>query len=101
MDVVVDLRVGSSTYGDCCCEEISDHDRSMMYVPAGCAHGFQTLTPSVEMIYFHSAPYDRAHEGGVNWSDPSVAVPWPLEVTEVSERDSALPMLDILEPIDL
>lgn len=71
----------------------------MICVPEGFAHGFQTLTPDVEMLYFHSAPFSAEHEGGLRWNDERVAVNWPLAVTEISVRDAAFPGLDALEPI--
>jgi dTDP-4-dehydrorhamnose 3,5-epimerase len=98
-DVIVDLRAGSPTFGRWHGERLDDQNRTMICVPEGFAHGFQTLTPDVEMLYFHSAPYSAAHEGGLRWDDARVAVDWPLGVTEVSARDAAFPTLDQLEPI--
>jgi dTDP-4-dehydrorhamnose 3,5-epimerase len=98
-DVIVDLRAGSPTFGRWHGERLDDQNRTMICVPQGFAHGFQTLTPDVEMLYFHSAPYSAAHEGGLRWDDARVAVDWPLGVTEVSARDAAFPTLDQLEPI--
>ena len=65
----------------------------------GFAHGFQTLTDGVEMLYFHAEAYSAAHEGGLRWNDPAVAIDWPLDLTEQSARDAAFPGLDKLEPI--
>jgi dTDP-4-dehydrorhamnose 3,5-epimerase len=98
-DVIVDLRLGSSTYGLWHGERLDDNNRSMLYVPRGVAHGFQTLTDDVEMLYFHSAPYSKAHEGGLRCDDPTVSIEWPLERTEQSARDAAFPGLDAVEPI--
>jgi len=98
-DVIVDLRDGSPTFGQWHGERLDELNRSMICVPEGFAHGFQTLTPDVEMLYFHSAPYSAAHEGGLHWNDPVVAVTWPLGVTELSARDAQFPTLDKLEPI--
>ncbi|NGQ89455.1 dTDP-4-dehydrorhamnose 3,5-epimerase [Rhodobacter sp. HX-7-19] len=98
-DVIVDLRAGSPTFGRWHGERLDDQNRAMICVPEGFAHGFQTLTPDVEMLYFHSAPYSAAHEGGLRWDDAKVAVSWPLGVTEMSARDAAFPTLDKLEPI--
>ena len=100
-DVIVDLRAGSPSFGRWHGERLDDQNRTMICVPEGFAHGFQTLTPDVEMLYFHSAPYSQAHEGGLRWDDARVAVDWPLGVTEVSARDAAFPTLDMLEPIRL
>lgn len=98
-DVIVDLRDGSPTFGKWHGERLDDLNRSMICVPEGFAHGFQTLSPDVEMLYFHSAAYSPAHEGGLRWDDPGVAVDWPLPLTEVSARDAAFPTMDQLEPI--
>lgn len=100
-DVIVDLRAGSPTFGRWHGERLDDQNRTMICVPEGFAHGFQTLTPDVEMLYFHSAPYSAALEGGLRWDDGRVAVDWPLGVTELSARDAAYPGLDALEPIRL
>lgn len=98
-DVIVDLRAGSPTFGRWHGERLDDQNRRMICVPEGFAHGFQTLTPDVEMLYFHSAPYSAEYEGGLRWDDATVAVDWPLPVAEMSARDAAFPTLDELEPI--
>ena len=100
-DVIVDLREGSPTFGCWHGERLDDANRAMIYAPQGFAHGFQTLTDGVEMLYFHSAPYSAAHEGGLRWNDPDVGVEWPLPVTTISPRDAAFPCLENLEPIRL
>ena len=81
------------------CVELSEDNRDMLYIPAGFAHGYQTLTPDVEMLYFHSAPYSKPHEGGLAWDDPALAIPWPFPPMEVSVRDTGHPRLSELEPI--
>lgn len=98
-DVIVDLRAGSPTFGCWHGERLDDQNRTMICAPEGFAHGFQTLSHDVEMLYFHSAPYSAVHEGGLRWDDATVAVNWPLPVTEMSARDAAFPTLDQLEPI--
>lgn len=98
-DVLVDLRDGSPTFGRWHGEMLDADNRLMVYIPAGIAHGFQTCTDDVEMLYFHSVPYSSLHEGGLRWDDPSVAIEWPLALTEQSPRDAALPGLRDLEPI--
>jgi dTDP-4-dehydrorhamnose 3,5-epimerase len=98
-DVIVDLRAGSPTFGLWHGERLDDQNRTMICVPEGFAHGFQTLTPAVDMLYFHSAPYSVAHEGGLRWDDAMVAIDWPIEVTEMTARDAAFPTMDNLEPI--
>lgn len=97
-DVLVDLRTGSPTYGHWHAERLDDDNRAMLYIPEGCAHGFQTLTPDTELFYMHSAPYSPAQEGGLHHADPTLAIDWPLPITDLSERDARFPMLNDLEP---
>jgi dTDP-4-dehydrorhamnose 3,5-epimerase len=98
-DVIVDLRAGSSSFGQWTGIELSAANRSMVYVPKGFAHGFQTLAKDTELLYLHSAPYTAACEGGLHYADQRVAIRWPLEVKELSSRDAAHPTLDVVEPI--
>jgi dTDP-4-dehydrorhamnose 3,5-epimerase len=98
-DVLVDLRASSPTYGRWASLELSQDNRSMAYVPPGFAHGFQTLTPDAELLYFHSQVYSPQHEGGLRFDDPDVAIVWPLAVAELSPRDASHPLLSQLEPI--
>ena len=101
LDVAVDLRAGSTTFGKYCSRELTDSNRSMMAIPPGFAHGFQTLTNDAELIYFHSESYSPEREGGVNPLDPDIGVAWPLPVVDISERDRQLPGLRELEPVKL
>jgi dTDP-4-dehydrorhamnose 3,5-epimerase len=100
-DVIVDLRLGSATFGKWAGRELTMDNRSMLYIPQGFAHGFQTLSPDCELLYFHSQTYSAAHEGGLRHDDPEVGVEWPLAVTELSARDASLPVLSEIEPIVL
>jgi len=84
-DVAVDLRKGSSTFLHFAAVEIDEN--TSFYLPEGCAHGFQTLTDEVHLIYQHSASYDPAVEDGVLFDDPALGISWPLPVGAVSERD--------------
>lgn len=97
-DVLVDLRAGSTSFGQWCSVEISAENRAMVYCAAGCAHGFQTLSPDTELNYLHSAPYAPAQESGVNHADPEIAIRWPLPVAVLSDRDAALPALKDVVP---
>ncbi len=98
-DVMVDLRAGSPSFGQWDAVELTPENRSMVYIPHGFAHGFQTLAPDTELLYFHSAAYSAAHEGGVHHADPALGIRWPLAIAEISPRDRALPPLAALEPI--
>ena len=100
-DVVVDLRVDSSTFGNWFGTELTAENRTMMYVPKGFAHGFQTLVDNVELLYLHSEFYSKEDEGGLLYNDEDVAIDWPLPIPEISERDKSHPLLHELEPIKL
>jgi dTDP-4-dehydrorhamnose 3,5-epimerase len=101
LDVVVDIRAGTTTFGQATCIELTGDNREMLFVPPGFAHGYQTLTPDVEILYFHSAPYSKSDEGGLAWDDPALDIPWLLPPVEVSIRDTGHPRLSELEPIAL
>lgn len=95
LDVVVDIRRSSPTYGKHQSFELSAENWSQLYVPAGFAHGYCTLTPECEVIYKVSDYYSPEHERGILWNDPGLAIAWPVSKSEVllSDRDSALPCL--------
>nr|VFJ94455.1 MAG: dTDP-4-dehydrorhamnose 3,5-epimerase [Candidatus Kentron sp. LFY] len=98
-DVIVDLRAGSEDYGRWCGIELTSENRSMVYVPEGFAHGFQTLRSETEIQYFHSVAYSPEHEGGLNFDDQDLRVDWPLPVVDISNRDRTLPFLKQIEPL--
>ncbi|HEX6741465.1 MAG TPA: dTDP-4-dehydrorhamnose 3,5-epimerase family protein [Sphingomicrobium sp.] len=84
-DVAVDLRRGSDTFLNWAAVEIDES--TSLYIPEGCAHGFQALTGEVHLIYQHSAAYVPEAEAGVRFDDPRLGIAWPLPVGTVSERD--------------
>jgi dTDP-4-dehydrorhamnose 3,5-epimerase len=91
-DVAVDLRPSSPTFRRWIAVELSDENRRTLYVPAGCAHGFQTLTDNAEVLYMIDAPYSPAHGRGVRWSDPAFAIAWPeAEERIMNDRDRGYP----------
>jgi len=92
-DVVVDLRDDSPTLRSHVSVELSADNRRQIYVPPGCAHGFQALEDSTEVSYLISAFYEASASRGVRFDDPRLAVAWPLEPSVVSERDRAWPLL--------
>ena len=100
-DVIVDIRKSSPTYGKWYAAELNDNNRTMMYVPKGFAHGFQTLVDNVELLYLHSEFYSAEHEGGLLYNDKTVGINWPSSISEISERDKSHPMLNDLNPIKL
>jgi dTDP-4-dehydrorhamnose 3,5-epimerase len=95
LDVLVDLRRGSPTYGEWEGFELDEESMRILYVPVGFAHGFCVLSDVADVIYKQSAYYDPAIERGIAWNDPDVAIDWPLPVNEliVSARDSEAPLL--------
>lgn len=93
-DVIIDLRAGSPTFLQGFGTEISAANKNMMYIPAGFAHGFQTLSDDAELIYHHSQFYKPDVEGGISYDDPKVKIEWPLDLTTISERDMEHPFLD-------
>ncbi len=92
-DVAIDARVGSLTYGQHAAATLSAENWAQLWVPPGFLHGFCTLEPDTEVIYKVTAGYDRASERGVLWSDPTLALPWPVAPHEavLSEKDTVLP----------
>lgn len=88
-DVAVDLRNQSPTFLQWHGVYLSYSNGKAMLIPKGFAHGFQTLTPDVEMIYFHSAPYSPEAEGGLHPQDPQLNITWPMEIADLSPRDAA------------
>ena len=92
-DVVVDIRKDSPTYLKWFAQELTAKNHLSMWVPLGCAHGFQTMQPNTEITYLVTAPYSRHSEGGIRWDDPAIGIKWPLAVTRMSERDRAFPFL--------
>lgn len=90
--VVADLRDGSG-FGQRLCSTLSAEDGAMLYIPAGCAFGFQTLKDGTEIDYQISVAYRSDLSAGVRWDDPDLAVSWPLEVSAISDRDAHLPLL--------
>ncbi len=95
LDVAVDLRRGSPTYGRWDGVELDDESMRELFVPVGFAHGFCVLSDVADVIYKQTAYYDPSLERGIAWDDPDVAIEWPLPRSEltISERDTAAPTL--------
>ncbi len=94
-DVAVDLRADSPTFGTWFGIELSAQNRTQLYIPAGFAHGFVTLSDTAEFLYKCTAEYDRASEAGIRWDDPDLGITWPAVSVDyiVSEKDALLPRL--------
>lgn len=95
LDVVVDIRRGSPTYGQWEAFRLSGENMRMVYCPIGFAHGFCVLSDSADVLYKQSGYYDSQAERGIAYDDPDVAIQWPLPAAEltVSERDANAPRL--------
>lgn len=91
--VVVDMRKESSTFRRWLGAELSEANGRMLYVPRGCAHGFQALTDGATTFYMVSAFYAPEVEAGVRHDDPVLAIDWPRTVTQVSDKDARWPLL--------
>jgi dTDP-4-dehydrorhamnose 3,5-epimerase len=92
-DVIVDLRPGSATYGNLESFELRGDEQVSLYVPAGCAHGFQALTEPADVAYRIDRPHDPSEDVSIAFDDPELAIPWPLPVTSMSARDKKAPSL--------
>lgn len=93
-DVAVDIRPGSSTFGQHVAVELSADGGESLWVPAGFAHGFVVLGSEPALVTYkvdqHRSP---TGERGIIWNDPTLAIPWPIDIPHLSDRDQALPTL--------
>ena len=94
-DVAVDIRQGSPTYGHWVGAELSAENGDQLWIPAGFAHGFATLKPATLIHYKVTAPYSAAHDRGLCWNDPDIAIDWPVSKDEavLSDKDRQQPSL--------
>ena len=92
-DVIVDLRPASPTYRNWESFELRDSEQVSLYVPAGCAHGFQALTEPADVSYRIDQPHDPSEDVSIAYDDPELAIPWPLTVTTRLARDQLAPSL--------
>ncbi len=90
-DVVIDLRRESPAYGQWVSLELSAANRRQLFIPPGCAHGFQTLDDDTEIYYLLSHEHRPALDRGVRWNDPAFNIAWPLPCGVISPRDAAYP----------
>lgn len=92
-DVAVDVRPESPTFGQWVGHVLSADNRLMLYVPAGCAHGFVVRSERAEVVYQLTAEYAPALEAGIIWNDPALGIPWGVDAPVLSPRDQAWPTL--------
>ncbi|MFN0012991.1 MAG: dTDP-4-dehydrorhamnose 3,5-epimerase family protein [Saprospiraceae bacterium] len=87
LDVFVDIRPDSATFGQWDSIELSEENQKMIYIPRGFAHGFCTLTNESEVLYKVDNVYNRQNEGGLLWSDSDLGIQWPADTPILSEKD--------------
>jgi dTDP-4-dehydrorhamnose 3,5-epimerase len=95
LDVAVDIRRHSPTFGKYQLFEISDQKKNMVYIPAGFAHGFVAIEPSI-FCYKCTNLYNKQSEGGIRWNDPDLNINWGIKNPIVSSKDMELPTLNQL-----
>ena len=94
-DVIIDIRPDSPTFKKWIGVKLSSDNYKMIYVPEGFAHGFLTLEDNSEVYYLVTEEYHKNAEGGIKWNDPEINIKWPLEVSEISERDKEHPDFEL------
>lgn len=92
LDVAVDLRPESPTYGQWTAVELSAENKRQFLIPRGFGHGFVTLTDEVEFLYKADNLYAPAYDGGIRWDDPELGIDWGVENPILSQKDAALPL---------
>jgi dTDP-4-dehydrorhamnose 3,5-epimerase len=97
-DVLLDLRADSPTYRCWTAVELDDRSPAQIFIPAGVAHGFLTLTPGALVHYSIDTPYQPAAASGVRWDDPAFQIDWPREPRRISQRDASFPLFDERDP---
>jgi dTDP-4-dehydrorhamnose 3,5-epimerase len=93
LDVFVDLRTDSKTFGQWDAVELSEENQRLVYIPKGFAHGYCTLTEESLVLYKVDACYAPGAEGGIRWDDELLGIPWPASEPLLSQKDRALPRL--------
>jgi dTDP-4-dehydrorhamnose 3,5-epimerase len=96
LDVAVDIRAGSPTFGKWAAVVLSANTQNQIYIPRGFAHGFLALTERVQFLYKCSDLYNAADEHTILWSDPEIAIEWNVEAPIISEKDRVAPKLSEL-----
>ncbi len=97
-DVALDIRRGSPSFGQWTSVHLSAENKRQLFLPQGFAHGFCVLSESAQVVYKCTDYYAAEDEGGVLWSDPALAIDWPISKPLLSEKDSQLPLLADIPP---
>lgn len=93
VDVAVDIRRGSPTFGKAVAVELSEENRRQLWVPPGFAHGFCVTSESADFAYKCTDYYQPKFDAGIAWNDPDLGIDWPVQTPIISEKDSKLPRL--------
>ena len=93
LDVAVDVRVGSPTFGKHVAVELSEENGRQFFLPRGCAHGFVVLSEVADFLYKCDEYYSPSDEITVRWNDPAIGIDWRVANPTISERDAAAPLL--------
>ncbi len=95
LDIAVDIRRGSPTYGRHAAVELSADNGAQLWIPPGFLHGFCTLGPDTDLVYKVTDYYSAEHDAGVYWRDPDLNVPWPVSISDaiLSDKDQKAPQL--------
>src|SRR5690606_35977588 len=101
LDVCVDIRKGSPTFGETFSIELSEENRFMLYIPKGLAHGFSVLSEQADFFYKCSDYYLPSAERGVLWNDEALGINWQVETPVLSEKDKLHPRLSEILTKDL
>ncbi|MCC5926270.1 MAG: dTDP-4-dehydrorhamnose 3,5-epimerase [Bacteroidetes bacterium] len=101
LDIAVDIRKGSPSFGKYVSMKLSADNRRIMYIPEGFAHGFLVLSEQADFLYKCSRYYDPSGERGLRWSDPTINIQWEVSTPILSEKDGVLPLLNDIKPEDL
>ncbi|MGF1509077.1 MAG: dTDP-4-dehydrorhamnose 3,5-epimerase [Myxococcota bacterium] len=94
LDVAVDIRKGSATFGQHVAVELGESETRFLWVPAGFAHGFLTLSDRADVMYKQSHYWSPDHERSIRWNDEALAIPWPTSSPVLSGKDAAAPSLE-------
>lgn len=97
LDVIVDIRFGSPTFGKHFSIELSNQNQKLIWIPPGFAHGFSVLSESAIVIYKCTAKYSPKHERGIKYNDPKLMIDWRVDNPLVSKKDKVLPALNEIE----
>ncbi|MDI3469979.1 MAG: dTDP-4-dehydrorhamnose 3,5-epimerase [Pseudolabrys sp.] len=93
LDVAVDVRTGSPTFGKHVAVELNDDNRRQFWIPRGFAHGFLVLSETADFFYKCDEAYSPADEITIRWNDPTIGIPWGIEKPSLSTRDANAPFL--------